>query len=264
MRFTDQVAIVTGGGGTGLGSTLAHRFAAEGAAVVVADANGEAAGEVAKSVRNQGGQALGVRTDVRREDDVDAMRNAAVREFGRIDVLVNNAFTSNPASILDARIEDWSRDIDVILKGTFLCSQRVLPTMIGQGKGVIINISSVNAHTHVGASAYSAAKAGVESLTRNLAVEHAPDGIRANALVPGTFRTDVWNEREKLVPDLLERLGSWYPLGHVGTTDDIATAALFLASDEASWITGALLPVDGGLLAGNPRFAREVHPENDR
>jgi NAD(P)-dependent dehydrogenase (short-subunit alcohol dehydrogenase family) len=175
---------------------------------------------------------------------------------------VNNAFTSNPAAILDARVEEWSRDIDVVLKGTFLCSQRVLPTMIGQRRGVIVNVSSVNAHTHVGASAYSAAKAGVESLTRNLAVEHAPYGIRANALVPGTFRTDVWKERQKIDPEILERLGRWYPLGHVGTADDIAAAALFLASDEASWITGSLLPVDGGLLAGNPRFARDVHPEN--
>ncbi|ONI78008.1 hypothetical protein ALI144C_31960 [Actinosynnema sp. ALI-1.44] len=264
MRFADRVVIVTGGGGSGLGGALVRRFAAEGAAVVVADLDQEAADQAAADVQQQGGRALAVRTDVRSDDDVRVMADAAKATYGRIDVLVNNAFTSNPASILDTRIEDWNRDIDVVLTGAFRCSQQVLPTMIEQRHGVIISVSSVNAHTHVGAAAYSAAKAGVEALTRNLAVEFAPFGIRANALVPGTFRTDVWKERQKIVPDLLDRISTWYPLGQVGEPDDIASAALFLASDEASFITGSLLPVDGGLLAGNPLFARDVHPENHR
>lgn len=264
MRFTDRVVIVTGGGGSGLGRALVRRFAAEGAAVVVADLDETAAGKAAADVQEHGGRALAVRTDVRSDDDVRALADAARSAYGRIDVLVNNAFTSNPAAILDTRVEDWNRDLDVVLTGAFRCSQQVLPTMIEQRRGVIVSVSSVNAHTHVGAAAYSAAKAGVEALTRNLAVEFAPYGIRANALVPGTFRTDVWKERQKIDPDLLERLGTWYPLGHVGVPDDIASAALFLASDEAAFITGSLLPVDGGLLAGNPQFARDVHPENHR
>lgn len=262
MRFAERVVVVTGGGGSGLGSSLAHHFAAEGAWVAVVDADSDAARAVASAVRADGGRALAVRTDVRREDDVDAMVDTVTGEFGHIDILVNNAFTSNPAPMLEARFEDWVRDIDVVLNGTFLCSQRVLRGMIGRRKGAIVNISSVNAHTHVGASSYSAAKAGVEALTRNLAVEHAPYGIRANAVVPGTFRTDVWKARQRIDPDILDRLASFYPLGRVGTTDDIAAAVLFLASDDASWITGALLPVDGGLLAGNPQFAWQAHPEN--
>ncbi|GAA1033749.1 MULTISPECIES: SDR family NAD(P)-dependent oxidoreductase [Amycolatopsis] len=264
MRFADRVVIVTGGGGSGLGRTLVRRFAAEGAAVVVADRDEAAAGQAAAEVEEHGGRALAARTDVRSDDDVRALVEATRFAYGRIDVLVNNAFTSNPASILDTRIEDWQRDLDVVLTGAFRCSQQVLPTMIDQRRGVIISVSSVNAHTHVGAAGYSAAKAGVEALTRNLAVEFAPFGIRANALVPGTFRTDVWKERQKIDPDLLDRLATWYPLGQVGVPDDIASAALFLASDEASFITGSLLPVDGGLLAGNPQFARDVHPENHR
>ncbi|MGH3585783.1 MAG: SDR family NAD(P)-dependent oxidoreductase, partial [Pseudonocardia sp.] len=149
-------------------------------------------------------------------------------------------------------------------KGSFLCSRAVLPIMMEQRSGAIVSVSSVNAHTHVGASAYSAAKAGVESLTRNLAVEFAPYGIRANVVTPGTFDTDAWKARRATHPDILDNLARWYPLGRVGSADEIASAVLFLASADAGFVTGALLTVDGGLLAGNPHFARDAHPEEEQ
>src|SRR5699024_5041401 len=130
--------------------------------------------------------------------------------------------------ILTMRSADWERDLGVILTGAFHCARAVLPTMLSQGGGSIVSVSSVNAHTHVGAAAYSAAKAGLESLTRNLAVELAHRGVRANAVVPGTFATDAWKDRQASFPDILTRLAHWYPLGRLGTAEDIASLVRFL------------------------------------
>ncbi|HEX2243270.1 MAG TPA: SDR family oxidoreductase, partial [Gammaproteobacteria bacterium] len=129
--------------------------------------------------------------------------------------------------------------------------------------GVILNISTVNALAYYGNEAYSAAKAGVLSLTRSLAVRYGPFGVRANAIAPGTLRTSAWKERRQRDPDVFERLAKWYPLGRVGEPEDVAGAALFLASDEAAWISGAMLPVDGGLTVGNLQMAREIIKEPD-
>ena len=135
--------------------------------------------------------------------------------------------------------------------------------MIENRSGVILNISTVNALAYYGNEAYSAAKAGLLSLTRSLAARYGPSGVRANAIAPGTLRTAAWEERMQRDPDVFERLAKWYPLGRVGEPEDVAGAALFLASDEAAWISGAVLPVDGGLTVGNLQMVREIINEPD-
>ena len=145
-----------------------------------------------------------------------------------------------------------------VLKSVFLCSKAVLPSMIERHAGVIVNIASVNGLSALGNEAYSAAKAGMINLTQGIAVRYGGYGIRCNAIAPGTIRTPIWQERVDRDPVVFERLVKWYPLGRVGEPDDIANAAMFLASDEAAWITGTVLRVDGGLLAGNYRMTREL------
>jgi NAD(P)-dependent dehydrogenase (short-subunit alcohol dehydrogenase family) len=163
--------------------------------------------------------------------------------------------------VLEIDEATWDRDVAVVLKSVFLCSQAVLPSMIERKRGVIVNISSVNALTALGNEAYSAAKAGMINLTQGIAVRYGAHGIRCNAIAPGTVRTPIWQERIDRDPVVFQRLVKWYPLGRVGEPEDIANATMFLASDEASWITGAVLPVDGGLLAGNYRMTRELLAE---
>lgn len=248
MRFSGRHVVVTGAG-AGIGRAIARRFGAEGASVVVADVDAGRAAETAAAVPG----ARAVTVDV---TDGPAVRAA----FGGapVDVLVNNAGGATDAVFEDLGEDDWQRDVDLCLKGTFLCTQAVLPGMLERGGGAIVNVASVNAFVHVGNEAYSAAKAGVLSLTRSIAVRYGPRGVRCNAVAPGTVRTESWDARSRRDPAVLERVAGWYPLGRVGTPDDIAAAVLFLASDEAAWITGAALPVDGGLLAGNQRMVDDI------
>src|SRR5260370_9157282 len=155
----------------------------------------------------------------------------------------------------------WDRDVAVVLKSVFICCKAVLPGLIDRGCGASVNMGSVNALTALGNEAYSAAKAGMINLTQGIAVRYGAHGIGCNAIAPGTIRTPIWQARIDRDPVVFQRLVKWYPLGRVGEPDDIANATLFLASDEASWITGAVLPVDGGLLAGNYRRTRELVPD---
>src|ERR687897_376133 len=264
MRFKDRVTIVTGGG-SGLGRVLAHRFAAEGAAVVVADVARERAVAVAEEIFDAGGNSLALTTDVTDASDVRAMVEATREAFGPVDVLVNNAAKATDEDFLSLGTETWDEDVSVTLKGPFLCSQAVLADMVENGSGVILNISSVNALGYYGNEAYSAGKAGLLSLTRSLAVRYGPSGIRVNAIAPGSLRTPAWEQRKENDPDVFERIARWYPLGRVGEPEDVAGAALFLASDEAAWITGAVLPVDGGLTAGNMQMMEEMSKgQNDQ
>ena len=253
MRLADTAAIVTGGG-SGIGRAITERFAAEGASVLVAELVAERAEAVAAEVP-------GVRTvtaDVTVAADVERMVDAATEAFGRVDVLVNNAGFGAADDLLEIDEETWDFEVSVNLKAAYLCSRAVLPGMIERGSGVLVNIASVNGMAFFANEAYSAAKAGMINLTRSVAVRYGRHGIRANAISPGTIRTPLWQERIDKEPAIFERLLKWYPLGRVGEPEDIAAAAVFLASADAAWITGEVLRVDGGLLAGNARMAREL------
>jgi NAD(P)-dependent dehydrogenase (short-subunit alcohol dehydrogenase family) len=256
-RLSGRTAVVTGGG-RGIGRVIAQRFAAEGAAVVVADIAPERADEVAREIGAAGGRAVATHTDVTAAADVAAMRASAEDAFGGVDVLVNNAAVDGGDDLLVIDEATWDRDIRVCLKSVFLCSKELLPGMIERRRGVIVNIASVNGLAYFANEGYSAAKAGMISLTKSIAARYGRHGVRCVAIAPGTIRTPIWQEKVDREPDVFERLTRWYPLRRVGEPEDVASAALFLASDEASWITGTVVGVDGGLLAGNERMAREL------
>lgn len=253
MRFQDRTVIVTGGA-SGIGAVMATRFAAEGATVVIAEINAEAGAATAEQIPG----ARSVPVDVSAPEQVRDLVREVESENGAVDILVNNAAKCTDIPFGELTETEWNADVDVTLKAAFLTSQAVLPAMVARGKGAIVNISSVNGVAYYGNEAYSAAKAGLLSLTRSLAVKYGPDGIRCNAVVPGTIRTPIWQKRVAVDPEVLDRAVRWYPLGRLGTADDVASAALFLASDEASWISGVALPVDGGLLAGNFAMTSDI------
>jgi NAD(P)-dependent dehydrogenase (short-subunit alcohol dehydrogenase family) len=195
------------------------------------------------------------------EDDARKVVETALDRFGRLDVLVNNAGVSLGDSVLDTDPATWDRNFAVVLKGAYHFTRAALPAMRERRRGVIVNVASVNGLLGLGEDAYSAAKAGLINFTQNLAVRYGADGIRANVICPGTVRTPIWRDTLARRPDVFERLAAWYPLGRVGEPDDVARAALFLASDDAAWITGAVLPVDGGLTAGLRRMALDLQGE---
>ncbi|MCI0624236.1 MAG: glucose 1-dehydrogenase [Acidobacteria bacterium] len=261
MQFADRTVIVTGGG-SGIGQAMAVRFAAERAAVVIADRNGGRAMEVVRKITAAGGKAVATQTDVSLSHDVDAMMGLAAKSFGPIDVLVNNAAAPGGDNLALMDETTWDRDLAVCLKSAFLCCRGVLPGMIERKRGVIVNIASVNGLGYFGNEAYSAAKAGIINLTESLAARYGRYGIRANAIAPASIRTPIWQHRIEKDPEVLKRLEKWYPLGRIGEPEDVANAALFLASDAASWISGVVLRVDGGLMAGNPLMAQDLLVES--
>jgi meso-butanediol dehydrogenase/(S,S)-butanediol dehydrogenase/diacetyl reductase len=260
MRFEGKVVIVTGAG-SGIGRVMAQRFAAEGAKVAVVDWLEDRADAVSAEISRAGGQAASIRADVSAGRDVDSMVAEVGSRLGPVEVLVNNAAIADGDDVLRIDEATWDRDVAVVLRSVFLCSKAVLGPMIDRGGGVIVNITSVNGLTALGNEAYSAAKAGVINLTQGIAVRYGGFGIRCNAIAPGTIRTPIWQERIDRDPVVFKRLVKWYPLGRIGEPDDVASAALFLASDDASWITGTVLRVDGGLLAGNSQMTRELLAE---
>src|SRR5690348_15789645 len=191
LRFAGRTAIVTGGG-SGIGRVIAQRFAAEGAAVVVADWGAEKAEAVAGEIEAAGGRALATHTDVSRGADVAAMHEAAVAAFGAVHVLVNNAAIADADGVLETDESEWDHELAVVLKSAFLCSRAVLPAMLERGSGVIVNIATVNAYSFLANEAYSAAKAGLVNLTQSIAVRYGHRGVRCVAIAPGTIRTPVW------------------------------------------------------------------------
>ena len=259
-RLDGEIAIVTGGA-AGIGRAIAVTFATEGAQVAIADIDGRTAASAAAQIERSGNRALAIETDVTSEASVTRMAHAVASDLGETSILVNNAAGDPVDDMLAMSATDWRRDLELTLTGPFLATRAVLPGMLGQGRGSVLNIVSLNAFIALGNEAYSAAKAGLVSLTRSTAVRYGPRGVRANAIAPGTILTYAPNQKTRLArdPQVFERLRRWYPLRRVGTPDDVAHAALFLCSREASWITGTVLRVDGGLLAGTMPFIRELH-----
>ncbi len=250
MRLNGKIAIVTGAG-RGIGRAVALRFAEEGAKVVVDDVNDALGTETVAAITDAGGEALFINADVSDTADAESLVTRTVDTYGTVDILVNNAICST-ADVLN---NNWEANLAVALQGTSHCSNAVIPVMQAAGGGSIINIASVNGLIGLQAiHAYSAAKGGVIALTRSMAVAHGKDNIRINCICPGTIQTEVWEPMMERNPQILDEITPWYPLGRIGQPIDIANAALFLASDEASFATGAVFVIDGGLTAGNHQF----------
>jgi NAD(P)-dependent dehydrogenase (short-subunit alcohol dehydrogenase family) len=252
MRLQGKVAIVTGGG-AGMGRAVAEGYAREGAAVVIAEVDARRGAETVEAILSFGGDALYAPTDVSERRDVEALVQAAIDRFGRIDVLYNNAgvqMIGHDARAHELSDEVWERTIAVNLRGPWLTSRCVIPHMLRQGGGSIIHVGSPTGWLGCapGYTAYSASKGGLLGLTRIMAVDYGRDNIRVNLLVPGTTETP-------LIQDVLaqagtrQRLAAAIPLGRIGAPEDVVGLAIFLASDEARFCTGGVFMVDGGMSA---------------
>ena len=250
-----KVVLVTGAG-RGIGRAIAQRFAEAGSAVAANDVDGEAAAATAEAVTDRGGTAMAVPADVSDSSQVAAMVDAVMAEHGRIDVLVNNAGIVSPTlHFFEATEEWWRRIIDVNLTGHFLVSQPVARIMARAGSGSIINMSSGGAtRAHRSFTAYDATKGGIEALTRAMALDLGPYNVRVNALVPGSIDTSGMTADQRALR------GENVPLGRIGEPFDMAGAALFLACDEAAYITGVTLRVDGGMLAQQRSATVDIVP----
>ena len=244
-RFTGKRALVTGAG-SGIGAAVARRLHAEGAEVVLADVRGEAAEEVAAGL---GAGARAVALDVADEDAVRAALADAERAGG-LDVLANIAGVGSTTSAPDTPLEVWERVFAVNARGTFLCCKHAIPPMARRGSGSIVNMGSVAGLVGLrNRAAYCAAKGAVVALTRALAVDHVRDGVRVNAVCPGTVDSPWVRRLVDEVGESLEALEARQPMGRLGTPDEIADAVLYLASDAAAFVTGTVLAIDGGLTA---------------
>lgn len=249
MRLKDKSALITGGT-SGIGEATALLFAREGAKVAVTGRSEERGNKVVTGIKNSGGNAIFLRTDVRLAADCRQAVNATVKEFGRLDILFNNAGVFYAHTALDCSEEEWDLQVDINLKGTFLMSKFALPVMIAQGGGVIINNSS--GWGLVGgdkAVAYCASKGGVVLLTKAMAIDHGRQNIRVNCICPGDVETPMLPEDAKFRGQKWEDYiagCAQRPMGRVGTADEIAKVALFLASEDSSFMTGAAIAVDGG------------------
>ena len=258
MLLKNRIAIVTGAG-SGIGQASALRFAAEGAAVVVADIRAHKARQTVDSITEAGGQAVAVEVDVADAASVAAMVEVAVVTFGGLDVLFNNAGTLRPGTAVELSVDDWDLVMGVNVRSVFLGAKFAVPVMQARGGGSIINTASVSGlHGDGGAVVYAASKAAVINLTRALSTDHAPDGIRVNAICPGTIETPPV-QRMMQHPGALQTNLDAHALGRLGRPDEIAAAAVWLASDESSFVTGEALVVDGGLHARSP-LGRLVDP----
>ena len=254
-----RVAVVTAGG-AGIGAATARRFAREGARVVVADLSGRRAEAVASEIASSGALVEWLKMDAADPDGAQAVVRRAVDTWGRLDIMVNNAGHAEVAPLDEITLEGWNRVLAVTLTGAFLGMKYCLPVMRRQGRGAIVNTASISGTAgDYGLSSYNAAKAGVINLTRSAAIENAQHGIRVNCVCPGTIDTRAPELLGGPRADEIRReQAAVNPIARMGQADEIASAIAFLASDEASFITGAALVVDGGLTAhtGLPRFRR--------
>lgn len=248
MRLKDRVAIVTGAG-RGIGAAIARAYAREGAAVVVDySASAEAAAGVVREIESTGGRAVAVQADVGELSSHERLVGCALERFGRLDILVNNAAIDRRVPVLEASPEQWDAVFHVNLRGAYFLAQRAAREMVNSGGGAVLNIASVHdEQAHRNNSIYTIAKGGMKLMTRCMALEWAPMGIRVNSLSPGAILTDI--NRAVLADDaykqrVLERI----PLGRIGSVDDLTAAAVLLVSSEGSYITGTTFYIDGGLL----------------
>ena len=246
--LADKVAIVTGAA-QGIGRAVSEVLAANGARVAPVDVKSEAIEQVAAAVRDRGGTATAVTADVTSAEQVERMVGRVIAAFGTVDILVNNAGVLRNTPIAAMSEAEWDLVVDVCLKGAFLCSRAVLPLMMTKRHGKIVNISSLAARSTsvLGGAAYTAAKAGLLGFSRHLAREAAPYGINVNAICPGATDTPMTRMGAR-TPEEFETLGKTIPLGRWAAPEDQANAVLFLVSDAASFITGATLDVNGGLM----------------
>lgn len=248
MRLQDKIAIVTGGG-SGIGRGVCLAFAREGAHVVVVDVNLQGAQETVAEVEAAGRRGLAIQTDVSAAEQVTAMVVAARQAFGRIDILFNGAGIISVATLLDTTVEQWDRVQDINLRGQFLCLKAVAPVMVEQGRGKIINVTSIlGSQARAKLGAYGASKAGIISLTCTAAVELGPFGVYVNAIAPGSIETPMVKSAPS-TPEETARKVAGIPLRRRGVPEDLTGPAVFLASDDADYVTGAVLTVDGGFTA---------------
>ncbi len=257
MRLKDKVAIITGSA-AGIGQSIATLFAEEGAAVLITDCNDARGEALAREIRDSGWRASYQHMDMGDQAEIEAGVAAALDTWGRLDIIVNNAAYFGVASMKrlgEIPISEWDRTMAVGLRGPFLLCRKAISIMIDQGKGSIVNVSSVGGvHTFPQFAAYVTAKAGLIQMTKSIALDYARHGIRANVILPGAIDTpgceQFYTDRE----EYLRGIAEWAPLGRIGRPKEVAYAAAFLASDEASYITGAVLTVDGGRIAGEHRI----------
>jgi NAD(P)-dependent dehydrogenase (short-subunit alcohol dehydrogenase family) len=249
-KFDGRVAIVTGGG-AGIGAATVRRFAREGAAVVIADLSGTRGNQVKDEINSSGGKAVAIKMDAGDAEAVQATIKLAIDSFGRLDILFNNAGMAEVSWLHETTLESWNRVIAVTLTSTFLGLKYAIPIMRKQGGGAIVNTASVSGtRGDYGMASYNAAKAGVINLTRAAALENAKHKIRVNCVCPGGINTRVSQVlgRER-AEEFRTAMGKIHPVGRMGEPEEIANTVTFLASDEASFITGAAYIVDGGLTA---------------
>ncbi|GHH00204.1 SDR family NAD(P)-dependent oxidoreductase [Streptomyces lanatus] len=259
-RFAAHAVLITGAA-RGIGAATARRFAEEGARVLLTDRDGPEVEKTAADLSGRGLTVAALACDVGDRASVEAAVAHAVESFGSLDVLINSAASCTPDTALfeDGPDDAWDLDLDITLTGTYRCCRAALPHLAASGRGAIVNIGSVNALQDFGNHAYSAAKAGLASLTRTIAGHAAARGVRVNLVTPGTVRTSAWEGRDAE----LDAIRGLYPLGRVGEPEDIAAAVAFLASRDAAWITGTTLTVDGGLTAVNTGFLAAIKREYD-
>jgi meso-butanediol dehydrogenase / (S,S)-butanediol dehydrogenase / diacetyl reductase len=252
MRLKGKVCIVTGGG-SGIGRATCLLFAREGARVVVTDKRAEAADAVAAECRARGAEAIAVAGDVSKDGDAKRMLDETVRAFGRLDVLVNNAGYGFAGTVVDTDEEAWDDLMAVNVRGVYLCSKHAIPAMAKNGGGAIVNTASVVAAVGIrNRAAYCASKGAVAALTRATAIDHVAEGIRCNAVAPGTIDTPYFDEilrKSPVAADSRKALEARQLLGRLGTPEEIAAGILFLASDESRFATGTILTIDGGRTA---------------
>jgi NAD(P)-dependent dehydrogenase (short-subunit alcohol dehydrogenase family) len=262
-RFLAKTVLVTGGG-RGIGRAIALRLAEEGAAVAVVDQDSGPAHEVAKAIAAMGRTAVALEADIAAAGAAPRLVEAAEKALGPLSILVNNAAKAGAAGLRDTDEASWDAELAVTLKAAWAMTMAVVPGMVERGRGAIVNIASVNGLACFGNPAYSAAKAGLISLTQAVATEYGPKGIRCNAVSPGTIHTEnpSWTARLKADPNVFKKLERYYPVGRVGRPEDIAAAVAFVAADEAGFVNGANLVVDGGLTAGIAPMIDDLTPGN--